>query len=67
MWYNKAGTRFFGITILSRSKLPDSVVGGVLTTSVPSDDMEASLQYFLMSFQYSPVVLPVAFGGGLPD
>ena len=66
MWYKSAGTRFFGMTIFSLSMLPDCIDGVALTTNIPSDDIEASRQYFLTSFQYSPVVFPVALGGGFP-
>ena len=65
---SKAGNKGFGIKILSRATSPDRIKGGGdLTTNVPSDAMEASLHIFLISFQYSPTCLPMAFGGGLPD
>ena len=56
-----------GTTILSRGILPERMLGWDLTTSSPSFDNDASLQYCLMSFQYSPEVFLNAFGGGLPD
>ena len=67
MWYNKAGTSGFGMTILSLDTFPDIGLASVVTTSVPSLAILVSLKYLLTSFQYSPAYFPEAFGGGFPD